>query len=152
MNRIKICSRIGAGEALTTVLALPLFAVLLSYLAYFGRVLYARAAVEEAAATGARFAVTSLSGEQGCRQAHEAMATVLQGYALDAAGARLLVQPIANWGRGARVEVSVAYHLHQPPTLFFSKSLGDPTLESRYIVVVDTASNRYSNGWRACVG
>lgn len=151
MHRIQIRSRTGAGEVLTTIIAIPFFAVLLSYMAYFGRALYARAAVEEAAAAGARFAVTSLSGEKGCRQAREVMVTALQGHYLDVAGARLSVRPLTGWGRGAQVEVSVNYTLHQMPTLFFSKMLGDPTLQSRYVVVVDTATNRYSNGWRPCV-
>ena len=151
MQPIRIRSRTGAGEAITTIIALPFFAVMLSYMTYFGRALYARAAVEEAAAAGARFAATSLSGEKGCQQAREAMLTALQGHYLDAEGAQLSVRPLSHWGRGAQVEVSVTYTLHQMPTLFFSKLLGDPTLQSRYVVVVDSATNRYSNGWRACI-
>ena len=136
---------------LSTLLAIPLLAILIGYTVYFGRALYARAAIEEAAAAGARFAVTSLSGEQGCRQAQAVMLTVLQGYHLDPTGAMLTVQPMAGWNRNARIEVVVSYQVPALPSLFFSRMLGDPLVQARYEVRVDPYANRYSNGWQACL-
>lgn len=147
---IRMRSRRGEGQVLSTILAIPLFAMLIGYTAYFGRALYARAAIEEAAAAGARFAVTSLSGEHGCQQAQEAMQIVLEGYHLDPASAALVVQPLSGWGRGMRVEVTASYPVAALPSLFFSRMLGDPEVRARYEVVVDRYANRYSNGWQPC--
>ncbi len=149
--RLRWRDRRGEGAVLASVLALPLFAVLISFMAYFGRGLYARLAVEEAAAVGARFAVASLSGRKGCEQAREAMLRALAGYSLDPARATLIVRPLAGWDRGARAEVRVAYTVPALPGLYFSRSLGDPTVSARYEVVIDRHNNRYSNGWQPCV-
>lgn len=132
-------------------MAIPFFAIVFCFIAYFGRALYAKAAIEDAAATGARFAVTSLSGRKGCQQAQEAMIDVLKGHYLDASGASISVIPKAGWGRNASVVVRVSYTVKQPTALFFSRALGDSKLTTSYEVVVDRYNNRYSNGWQACV-
>ena len=74
--------------------------MVIGFMAYFGRALYARAAIEDAAAIGARWAATSLTGKKGCEQARAAMALSLQGYYLDPSGASLSVQPLGAWDRG----------------------------------------------------
>jgi len=151
LTRISLRSRRGVSEMLWTVMAIPFFAIVFSFIAYFGRALYAKAAIEDAAATGARFAVTSLSGQKGCQQAQAAMLEVLKGHYLDPAGASLSVVPKAGWGRNASVIVKVSYTVRQPTALFFSKSLGDSRISTFYEVVVDGYNNRYSNGWQPCV-
>lgn len=151
MIKINMRSRRGIAEVLSTILAIPFFAILIGFMAYFGRALYAKAAIEDAAATGARWAVTSLSGRKGCLQAREAMQQVLAGYALDPNGAGLTVHPIGNgWGRGTQAEVQVTYRLAQSKTIFFGKLLGDSNLSTRYTVVIDRYNGRFANGWQAC--
>ncbi len=151
MTCVNLRSRRGVGAVLSTLLAIPFVAIVIGFMAYFGRALYAKAAIEDAAAVGARFAVTSLSGKKGCDQARQAMLKVLEGYRIDPAGAQMLVRPITAWGRGARAEVRVSYRVAQLPGLYFSKSLGDPLISARYEVVVDRYNNRWSNGWQPCV-
>ncbi len=148
---IRLRSRRGEGAVLSSVLALPLFAVLIGFMAYFGRALYVRVAVEDAAAVGARFAVMSLSGRKGCEQSREAMRLALSGYYLDPDGASLIVQPLGGWDRGARAEVIVSYHVQALPGFYFSPSLGNPLVRARYEVLIDKHNNRYSNGWQPCV-
>jgi Flp pilus assembly protein TadG len=151
MRMINLRSRRGIAEVLSTLLAIPFFAILIGFMAYFGRALYAKTAIEDAAATGARWAATSLSGRKGCAQAREAMQIVLAGYALDPSGATLFVKPVsASWGRGTQAEVRVNYKLSQSNALFFGRLLGDSTLTTRYRVVVDRYNNRFANGWQAC--
>ena len=96
MHHIHLKSRRGVAEVLSTVLAIPIFLILIGTLMYFGRALYAKAAVEEAASGGARWAATSLSGQQGCAQVREAIATTLRGYYLDPSGASVQVQPVTT--------------------------------------------------------
>ena len=152
MRIINLRSRRGIAEVLSTILAIPFFAILIGFMAYFGRALYAKAAIEDAAATGARWAVTSLSGRKGCTQAKEAMQLALKGYALDVNGAALSVKPISGgWGRGTQAEVRVTYKLSQSNVLFFGRLLGDSTITTQYRVVVDRYNNRFANGWQACV-
>ena len=152
MRIINLRSRRGIAEVLSTILAIPFFAILIGFMAYFGRALYAKAAIEDAAATGARWAVTSLSGRKGCAQAKEAMQLALKGYALDASGAALSVKPVfGGWGRGTQAEVRVTYKLSQSSVLFFGRLLGDSTITTRYSVVVDRYNNRFANGWQACI-
>ena len=150
-GRVHLRSRRGEGSMLITVLAVPLFAVLIAFMAYFGRALYVRVAVEDAAAAGARFAVTSLSGQKGCEQARAAMRLALAGYRLDPAGASFIVRPLVTWDRGARAEVVVSYRVAALPGFYFGPSLGDQTVRARYEVVIDRHMNRYSNGWQPCV-
>ena len=97
-NKINLRSRRGLSEMFTLVLALPFFIALIGLLLYFGRALYVKAAIEDAAATGARFATTSLSGHKGCVQALEAMQLVLAGHTLDPNVARFDVRPLQAWG------------------------------------------------------
>ncbi|NJM40714.1 MAG: hypothetical protein HC853_08050 [Anaerolineae bacterium] len=152
MRVINLHSRRGIAEVLSTILAIPFFAILIGFMAYFGRALYAKAAIEDAAATGARWAATSLSGRKGCQQAREAMRLVLEGYALDANSARLQVKPVnTGWGRGVQAEVRVTYKLSQSNALFFGRLLGDATLTTHYRVAVDRYNNRFANGWQPCV-
>ena len=150
-GRIHFRDRQGEGSVLITVLAVPLFAVLIAFMAYFGRALYARVAVEDAAAAGARFAVTSLSGQKGCEQARAAMRLALAGYRLDPAGASFSVRPLVAWDRGARAEVVVSYPVAELPGFYFGPSLGVQIVRARYEVVIDRHMNRYSNGWQPCV-
>jgi Flp pilus assembly protein TadG len=150
VHRVSLASRKGLGEIVTTLIAIPFFAVVIGFLAYFGRALVVRGALEEAAAAGARFAVTSLSGQKGCAQAKDAMFRVLQGYQLDPSAAQIAIQPITVWGRGERAAVHVAYRVPQSHGLFFMQMLGEPTVRAYYEVVIDRYNNRFSNGWLPC--
>ena len=149
MTKLNLRSRRGVAEVATTIFAIPVIAMVIGFMAYFGRALYARAAIEDAAATGARWAVTSLTGKKGCEQAHAAMALTLQGYYLDPNGAHLSVQPLGAWGRGEQVEVRVAYRVNQSKVLFFSRMLGDTMVQTRYVVRIDRYVNHYQ--WQPCV-
>lgn len=151
LHAVTLCSRAGLGEVLTTLIAIPFFAVIIGFLAYFGRALYVQGAMEEAAAVGARFAVTSLSGQKGCAQAADAMIRVLQGYQLDPGNATIAIWPRAAWGRGERAEVQVAYRVPQSGGLYFTRMLGEPIVRARYEVRIDRYNNRFSNGWLPCL-
>ena len=150
-KQIRLRARHGEGAVLASVLALPLFAVLIAFMAYFGRALYARVAVEDAAAVGARFAATSLSGRKGCEQSRQAMRLALSGYWLDPAGASFVVRPLNGWDRGTHAEVIVSYQVGALPGFFFTPSLGNSLVRARYEVLIDRYNNRYSNGWQACI-
>lgn len=151
LHRVALRSRAGLGEVLTTLIAIPFFAVNIGFLAYFGRALYVQGAMEEAAAVGARFAVTSLSGQKGCAQAADAMFRVLQGYQLDPGSAYIAIWPRSVWGRGERAEVQVSYRVPQSPGLYFTRMLGEPIVRARYEVRIDRYNNRFSNGWLPCL-
>ena len=147
---IHLRSRRGLSEMFTLVLALPFFLALIGLLLYFGRTLYVKAAIEDAAATGARFATTSLSGRKGCTQALEAMQMVLAGHAIDPIAAQIDIHPLQAWGRGTRAEVTVAYSVDQSWVPIFGPLLGNPNIHTRYEVVIDPYLSRFSNGWMAC--
>ena len=151
LNRsILLRSRRGLSEMFTLVLALPFFLALIGLLLYFGRALYIKAAIEDAAATGARFATTSLSGHKGCEQALEAMQLVLAGHAIDPSAAQLAIHPLQVWGRGNHAEVTVAYAVDQSWVPILGPMLGNPLIHTRYEVIIDPYLSRFSNGWMAC--
>ena len=77
-------ARDGAASVLATLVCLPVMVLLIALAAYFGRAYYAKFALEDAAATGARWAQTSLGSARSCEQVLATMRTVLDGYALDA--------------------------------------------------------------------
>jgi hypothetical protein len=145
---IRLRSRRGIEELVSTFLAIPLFLLVIGLVLYFGRALYVKAAVEDTAATGARWAATSLSGQQGCGQARQALGLVLQGYYLDPAGARITVRPVAAWGRGMRAHVEVSYVVSQRGVPILGPLLGDTTVSGSYVVPIDAFNNRY--GWERC--
>jgi Flp pilus assembly protein TadG len=124
---------------------------MIAMMLYFGRALYAKAAVEDTASVGARWAATSLSGEQGCRQSRQALTTVLQGYYLNPAGAHVTVRPVGAWGRGARAEVLVTYNVSQRGVPILGPLLGDSIVRSHYLVPIDAFNSRYDDAWRACL-
>lgn len=148
--RITFQSRRGLSEMFTLVLALPFFLALIGLLLYFGRALYVKAAIEDAAATGARFATTSLSGRKGCTQALEAMQMVLAGHAIDPSAAQIDIRLLQVWGRGTRAEITVAYSVDQSWVPIFGPLLGNPNIHTRYEVVIDPYLSRFSNGWMTC--
>lgn len=147
---ISIRSRSGVAEVLSTILAIPIFLILIGTLMYFGRALYAKAAIEEAASGGARWAATSLSGVQGCAQVREVIATTLRGYYLDPAGASVQVQPLTTWGRGTQALIRVSYRVSQRSVPILGPLLGDMPVRTEYRVTIDPYLNRYSNGWLVC--
>jgi hypothetical protein len=150
-SQIDLRSRRGVAELVSTLLALPLLLLMIAMILYFGRALYAKAAVEDTASVGARWAATSLSGEQGCRQSRQALTTVLQGYYLDPAGAHVTVRPVGAWGRGARAEVQVTYKVSQRGVPILGRLLGDSVVRSRYLVPIDPFNNRYDDAWQVCL-
>jgi Flp pilus assembly protein TadG len=145
---INLSSDHGFIELLETVLAIPVLLILVATIWYFGRVWYTRAAVEDAAGVGARWAATSLMGAQGCRQAREAMQQTLAGYALNASAAHISVRPQAAWGRGQRAVVNVSYIVDQSRVPLLGKVLGNKTVETTLVVPIDRYVNRY--GWEPC--
>ncbi len=150
VNRIDLHSRRGLAELLSTLVALPVLLLAIAFILYFGRAMYAKAAIEDMAAVGARWAATSLGGQQGCRQAREAMSKVLQGYTVDPAGATISVRPLALWGRGTRALVTAQYHVSQRQIPILGSLLGDITVKTQYSVPIDTYNNRYDYGWTTC--
>ena len=141
-------SRLGVASSFATVMAVPVFIVFVGFIVYFGRLLYVRAAAEDAAATGSRWAVTSLSGLQGCSQAREVMQKVFDGYNIDPAGWRFSVASTTQWGRGRMAEVVVSYGLNQAGVPIFGALLGNPSVTTRYVVPIDAWNNRYV--WSNC--
>lgn len=150
LRRVNLHSRRGFSEALSTILSIPVLVVLVGMMIYFGRALYAKAAIEDAAAAGARFATTSLSGQQGCAQAQAAVMQVLQGHYLDPSGAVISIRPAAAWGRGAQALVDVSYRVGQSRVPFFGALLGSTHVRTRYVVRIDAYNNRYENGYLPC--
>lgn len=148
--RLAIClrSRHGISDPLSTLLALPVFLIFIGFLLYFGRLLYVKAAVEDAAAAGARWATTSLSGAQGCAQAREAMQLAFSGYYADPAGFEYAVEPLSAWGRGAVARVTVSYRVRLADVPIFGPLLGNRAVSTRYDVPIDAFNNRYA--WSAC--
>ena len=144
----ELASDHGFIEMIETVLAIPVLLIIVATIWYFGRAWYVRAAVEDAAGVGARWAATSLSGAQGCRQAREAMQRTLAGYSLNAGAAHLSVAPQAVWGRGQRAVVSVTYIVAQGQVPLIGRALGDKTINTTLVVPIDRYTNRY--GWEPC--
>jgi hypothetical protein len=138
---------------LATLVALPVFLIFAGFLLYFGRLLYIKAAVEDAAAAGARWATTSLSGALGCAQAREAMQLVFNGYYANGYYANLAgfdynVQPLTAWGRRGVARITVQYRLRQTDVPIFGALLGNRIVSTQYDVPIDTFNNRYA--WTSC--
>lgn len=153
MRRVPVLnlrSRRGMSGLLSTLLFIPLMLLMIGMTLYFGRALYAKAAIEDAASAGARFAATSLSGSQGCAQARAAVFDVLAGHYLDPAGASLSVRPVTVWGRGTQAQIDVTYTVGQARVPIFGALLGNTQVRTRYRVVIDTFNNRYANGYLPC--
>lgn len=148
MTVVQLRSRRGVADALATMVCFPVLLVVVGFMLYYGRALYVRAAVEDAATVGARFAVTSLSGAQGCRQAREAMQLVFDGYYVNPSDFGFSVQPTTAWGRGRAARVTVSYRLDQSPVPLFGALLGNLTLKASYDVPIDPFNNRYE--WTSC--
>lgn len=150
MKRLNLRSRRGLSGVLSTLLVVPLLLLVAGMMLYFGRALYVKAALEDAAAAGARFASTSLSGAQGCLQARDAAFTVLAGHFLDPTGASIAIRPVTVWGRGTQAEIEVRFTVAQRGVPVFGQLLGDTRLRTRYRVVIDAFNNRYANGYLPC--
>lgn len=150
MRCVNLRSRRGFSEALSTILSIPVLVVIVGMMIYFGRALYAKAAIEDAAAAGARFATTSLSGQKGCAQAQAAVMQVLQGHYLDPSGVAISIRPAAAWGRGAQALVDVSYQVGQNRVPIFGALLGPTHVQTRYVVRIDAFNNRYENGYLPC--
>jgi Flp pilus assembly protein TadG len=147
---VDLRSRHGFSEALSTILSIPVLLVIVGMMVYFGRALYAKAAIEEAAAAGARFAATSLSGQQGCAQAQAAVNQALQGFYLSPSGAAVSIRPNTTWGRGTQALVEVHYRVGQSRVPILGALLGATDVRTRYVVRIDTFNNRYVNGYLPC--
>ncbi|MBO9345811.1 MAG: hypothetical protein J7601_08835 [Chloroflexi bacterium] len=146
-------SRRGLSELIGTLIALPLIIAAIGATVYFGRGFYLRAALEDTASVGARWASTSLSGQQGCAQALEAMRRTLRGYYIDPAGARITVRAEEVWGRGLFARVSVSYRLDQRSVPIFGPLLGSPTVSVSYATPIDQFNARHGEeGWSQCSG
>lgn len=150
LSRLSLRGRRGIGELVSTFVAIPLLVFFIGLIVYAGRALYLRAALEDAAAAGARWAATSLSGAQGCRQAREAVQRALEGYYINPAPARISIQPVALWGRGSRARVSVEYDLDQSVAPVFGRLLGNMTQRVQYFAPLDSWNARHSYGWQPC--
>ena len=153
--RIAFRSRRGVAELLSTLMAVPVFAIFISLLLYFGNALYARAAIEDAAIAGSRFAVTSLSGDQGCEQARDVIAQVLKGYGADRKAVSWLVAPLDHNYKRARtrddkIQIEMSYEVDQRDVPIFGELLGNYTAQTNYVLIVDRNTNRYWNGWKPC--
>lgn len=151
LRDLHLHDRSGMSEMLSTIVAVPFLLIVIGMLLYFGRAFYAKAAVEDAAVAGARFAQTTLSGEQGCAQTQAAIDRVLQGHYLDPDGASFTVTaPPAGWGRGREAVVRVRYTVGQRFAPIVGPLLGPTSVESRYTVRIDAFNSRWANGWIQC--
>jgi Flp pilus assembly protein TadG len=151
-GRVDIRSQRGLANSVFTVVALPFMLLVIGMILWFGRYFYAKAVVNDAAAAGARWAATSLSGQQGCQQARAAVREVLARHNVNAAGVRLSVAPVASWGRGRTARVTVSYRFANAGAPVIGPLLGDPTVSAGYDVVIDEFNSRWDYGWNACVG
>lgn len=145
---LRLRSRRGIVEPMAMIVCFPVLLIVVAFMLYYGRALYAKAAVEDAATVGARWAVTSLSGAQGCRQAREAMQVVFDGYYVDAGGFSHGVSPVVVWGRGLNARVSVRYRVNQAPVPIFGALPGNLQVSTSYDVPIDKFNNRYE--WATC--
>jgi Flp pilus assembly protein TadG len=150
MRRVDLRSRRGLSGVLSTVLLMPLLILIVGMMLYFGRALYVKAALEDAASAGARFAAASLSGARGCAQARQAAFDVLAGHYLDPAGASIAVRPVTVWGRGTQAEIELGYTVGQRYAPVIGALLGDTRVGARYRVVIDGFNNRWADGYQRC--
>jgi hypothetical protein len=145
--------RRGLSELIGTLIALPLIIAAISITVYFGRGFYLLAALEDTASVGARWASTSLSGQQGCSQAIRAMRRTLEGYYINPAGASITVGAEQVWGRGLFARVSISYRLDQRSVPIFGQLLGSPTIRASYVTPIDQFNARHNEeGWSQCSG
>ncbi len=149
-------SRAGVSEMVGTIAAVPCLAVIAFTLVFYIRAWHARAAVEDTAAVGARWATTSLSGQRGCIQAMQAMDAVIGGYHLNPSTAVKTVYVVngagtptgGRWGRGYKAVVQVSYVVDQSVVPIVGPLLGNPTITARFVVPIDPFNNRYE--WTSC--
>jgi hypothetical protein len=149
-HTIDLRSRAGVGSLLSTLLCLPVMILLLGLVAYVGRAYAARYALEDAAATGARFAQTSLGAGRACDQALASMRRVLAGHALDPGGVRLSAQTRSGAARVRTLEIRAEMTVDQSAIPVLGRLLGDTQLASRYVVAVDPHVSRQRYGWIGC--
>ncbi|NJM39292.1 MAG: hypothetical protein HC853_00265 [Anaerolineae bacterium] len=146
--------RAGITDLLEVVVIFPALTLMIFLMVYLGRAWYVRAALEDAAAAGARWAPTSLSGTQGCAQARRAMNEVISKYHLNPAGAEFNITldstSLGRWGRGARAIITAQYRIDQSVVPVAGAKWGNPTISTRLVVPVDYFNNRYTNGWEVC--
>jgi hypothetical protein len=102
-----------AGQAFVElVLILPFLFITIAALIFFGRVLYAKIALDMASYDACRAAVESLRPDDGLRQGLTAGRETLNGFYMNPAGAKLTVAPNGAWGRGVWVNCNARYNLY----------------------------------------
>lgn len=144
-------ARDGAASVLATLVCLPVMVLLIALAAYFGRAYYAKFALEDAAATGARWAQTSLGSARSCDQVLATMRTVLKGYALDAEAVRLSARVLSGaTSRRRQIEIRASFAVDQSAIPVYGWLWGDSLLMARYVVFVDQNINRQRDGWTGC--
>jgi Flp pilus assembly protein TadG len=100
------------GQAyLEFIILLPLVLLLIAGVIFFGRVLYVKIALDNAAYDGSRAGVESLNTGRELQQASNAARWTLAGYHLDPGAARVTVGGFTG-GRGNRIWCQVAFNVY----------------------------------------
>jgi uncharacterized protein (UPF0333 family) len=108
------CTTQEAGQAyLEFLLILPLLLALIAGILYFGRVLYAKIAVDNAAYDCVRTAAEAMQqdGAQGRYQGETVAINTLEGFYLNRRGGSAAVAYPGSWGRGQEVACQVRYNV-----------------------------------------
>jgi len=124
------------------IIVLPLFLILIAGIIGFGRLLYAKLAVEAAAWSGARHAVATLERDRGVNQAYQAARHTLSGFALNPESAETRVTVWGDWGRATQVAVQVCYQVPPPPV-----PMGDTLVSSRICAEQTMPVYRWKSEW-----
>ena len=124
------------------IIVLPLFLMVIAAVVGFGRLLYAKLAVEAAAWSGARHAVATIDRDRGVSQANTAARHTLSGFALDPESAHTQVTYWGQWGRGTQIAVQVCYDV--PPPLI---PLGDTLAPSQICAEQTMPVYRFKSEW-----
>jgi TadE-like protein len=102
-----------SGQAFVElVLILPFLFITIAALIFFGRVLYAKIALDMASYDACRAAVEALLPGDGLEQGLTAGRETLSGFYMNPAGAQLTVAPDGVWGRGVWVSCNTRYNLY----------------------------------------
>ncbi len=102
-----------SGQAFVElVVILPFLFITIAALVFFGRVLYAKIALDMASYDACRAAVEALRPDDGQQQGLTAGRETLSGFYMNAASAQLTVASTLTWGRGVWVSCNSRYNLY----------------------------------------
>lgn len=133
------------GQAyVEVILVLPLILLFLAGVLFFGRALYAKVALEDAATSGVRSAVETLAQSRGLWQGQVAAREMLRAYGLERT--EISVRPLAPWSYGTPIVVRVRHRLYVGDIPLLSWFYGGRwvELESRAFLRVEEYKSRWT--------